>query len=140
MMPNLLYQKINADPKIKQLKVTHIIESQSVDERPISDGYIVTISMDELILATPSALSRGPRTVTIAVHRSWDMDRNYKQLDKILNRIDELLLDIENEMGTDGVRITSIRRTGRSANMADEGWKTITRTSTYGVLYDEYAA
>jgi hypothetical protein len=98
------------------------------------------VAFEELLLASPSKLSRGERTVTVAVHRNWEIDRDFSPIDKILNRIDALLLNVENESGTDGVRVTSIRRSGRSGNMADEGWKTITRTSTYGVLYDEYAA
>jgi len=142
MMPNLLYQKLANDSELSKLGInsTRVIESQSVDERPFSDGYFVTVAFEELLLASPSKLSRGERTVTVAVHRNWEIDRDFSPIDKILNRIDALLLNVENESGTDGVRVTSIRRSGRSGNMADEGWKTITRTSTYGVLYDEYAA
>jgi hypothetical protein len=142
MMPNLLYQKLANDSELFKLGInsTRIIESQSVDERPFNDGYFITVAFEELLLASPSKLSRGERTVTVAVHRNWEIDRDFSSIDKILNRIDILLLNVENESGTDGVRVTSIRRSGRSGNMADEGWKTITRTSTYGVLYDEYAA
>jgi hypothetical protein len=142
MMPNLLYQKLANDSELFKLGInsTRVIESQSVDERPFNDGYFITVAFEELLLASPSKLSRGERTVTVAVHRNWEIDRDFSSIDKILNRIDILLLNVENESGTDGVRVTSIRRSGRSGNMADEGWKTITRTSTYGVLYDEYAA
>ena len=142
MMPNLIYQKLANDPELVALGVTpdRIIESQSVDERPFSDSYFVTVAFEEMLVASPSRLSRGERTVTVAVHRSWEIDRDYVPIDRILNRIDEILLNVENEIGTDGVRVTSVRRSSRSGNMADEGWKTITRTSTYGVLYDEYAA
>ena len=140
MRPNLIYKKLAEDQALSDLKVTDIFESQSLDERPFTDGYIVTIACEESLVASPSVMSRGARTITIAVHRSYDIDRDYAPLDRILNRIDALLLSIENETGTDGVRVTSINRSRRSANMVDDGWKTITRTSTYGVLYDEYAA
>jgi hypothetical protein len=142
MMPNLLYQKLANDPELSNLGInsTRVIESQSVDERPFNDGYFITVAFEEMLIASPSRLSRGERTVTVAVHRNWDIDRDYSPIDRILNRVDNLLLTVENETGSDGVRVTSVRRSGRSGNMADEGWRTITRTSTYGVLYDEYAA
>ena len=142
MMPSVIYELLAADKQLNDLGISEdrIIESQSVDARPFNDGYFITISFEELTMSTVTVIARGPRTVTIAVHHSWDIDRDYRPIDKILNRIDQLLLPIEQAIGTDGVRVSKVMRQGRSANMADEGWKTITRTATYGVLYDEYAA
>jgi hypothetical protein len=142
MIPSLIFQKIANDSALNALGISSntVFESQSLDERPVGNSHFVTVSFEEMLVSSPTALSRGPRTVTIAVHRNWDDTRDYQNIDKILNRIDRLLLQIENEIGNDGVRITSVQRRSRSANMTDEGWRTITRTSTYGVLYDEYAA
>jgi hypothetical protein len=142
MMPSIIYELLAQDQALNSLGITssRIIESQSLDSRPFNDGYFVTVSFQELTMSTVSVIARGPRVVTIAVHRSWEIDRQYRPIDKILNRIDQILLPIENAIGTDGVRVSKVMRQGRSANMADEGWKTITRTATYGVLYDEYAA
>lgn len=142
MMPSVIYELLAADEQLDDLGITadRIMESQSIDSVPFNDGYFVTISFEEQLLSQVSALARGPRTVTIAVHHNWNLDRNYAPIDKILNRIDQVLLPVEQAIGDDGVRVTRIQRQGRSANMADEGWKTITRTATYGVLYDEYAA
>ena len=51
-----------------------------------------------------------------------------------------VLLNLELATGTDNLRLTCVTRQGRSGNLVDEGWETISRTATYGVLYDEYAA
>jgi hypothetical protein len=142
MMPSIIYELLAEDEVLADLGIDgdRIIESQSVDSLPYSDGYFVTISFEELTMSTVSVLARGPRVVIMAVHHNWDIDRDYQPIDKILNRVDQILLPLENAIGTDGVRVSKVMRQGRSANMADEGWKTITRTATYGVLYDEYAA
>lgn len=116
-----------------------VYESQSLDSRPHSDGYFITVNMEESTIAN-SAISRGPRTVTIAVHHNAEIDRDYGPINAILNYIDAGLLPIDDQRGSDGVRVSQVKRAGRSGNLLDEGWNTITRTATYGVLYNEYAA
>lgn len=141
MMPSVIYETLVNDAGLNNLGIDseRVFESQSLDSRPVSDGYFITISFEELVISN-YAIDRGPRTVTVAVHHSMDVDRDYRPLDQILNRIDQVLLAIENLSGEDKVRVSQIKRQSRSGNMIDEGWKTITRTSSYGVLYDEYAA
>lgn len=142
MIPNKIYQELANDTQLETLLggEQRIIESQSVDQRPFSEGYFLTISFEEMLMSGVSSLAKGPRTCTVAVHHPFDIDRDFATLTSILNRVDEVLLPLEDTAGSDGLRITSIRRQGRGGNQVDEGWKTITRTTTYGVLYDEYAA
>jgi len=142
MMPNLIYQVLSDDSQLDTLLggSNRIFESQSLDERPVSDGYFLTINFEEMLMSGTSAIAKGPRSTTVAVHHPLEIDRDFDTLTSILNRVDELLLPIENQKGTDGLRVTEIKRRSRSGNMTDEGWSTITRWSTYGVLYDEYAA
>lgn len=141
MMPNVIIQTLAADTTLHSLGITpqRIRESQSWDERP-EDGYFLSINFEEMLFSRVTSISKGPRTMTIAVHSPWDSVRDYATLTSILNQVDDLLLPLESLAGTDGLQVTSIRRQGRGANQVDEGWKTITRTATYGVLYDEYAA
>lgn len=142
MMPSIIFETLSASSDLSNLGVddSRILESQSVDERPFGDGYFITISFEEIVMSGVSKLAKGPRVCTIAVHHPWDEDRDFLPINSILNKIDELLLPLEDVAGSDGIRVTSIRRQGRSSNLVDEGWKTITRTSTYGVLYNEFDA
>lgn len=145
MMPNLIPQLLIADSQLQTLLggAGRIAESQSWGTPPLprpTTGYWLSINFEEMLFSAVSALSRGPRSCTIAVHHPEELDRDYTTLTSILNRVDEIILPIEDQSGTDGLRITSIARRGRSANAVDEGWKTITRFATYGVLYQEYAA
>lgn len=113
-------------------------ESQSLDTRPHADGYFFTINMEESTIAN-SAISRGPRTVTVAVHHNAEIDRDYGPITRLLNLVDLAFQQIDDDSGSDGVRVSQVKRQGRSGNLLDEGWNTITRTATYGVLYNEYA-
>jgi hypothetical protein len=141
MMPSVVFDTLSVDTQLQNLGIEsdRIKESQSWLTRP-TDGYWLSINFEEMLFSRTTALSKGPRTMTIAVHHPWDLDRDYMTLTSILNRCDELLLPLADVAGSDGLRVTEIRRQGRSGNQTDEGWKTITRTATYGVLYDEYAA
>jgi hypothetical protein len=145
MMPNAIPQLLNADSQLTTLlgSGTRIAESYSwgtpLLPRP-TDGYWLSITFEEMSMSAVSALAKGPRILTIAVHHPWEIDRDISTLISILNRVDEILLPIEQVKGTDGIRITEVKRRGRSRPAHDEGWQTITATTVYGVLYDEFAA
>lgn len=132
MNPSLLWEKLNV------VLPGRIYESQSLDSRPHDDGYFITVNMEESTISN-RAIARGPRTVTIAVHHNAEIDRDYAPITMLLNLVDKALLPIDDEIGEDGVRVSQVKRGGRSGNLLDEGWNTITRTATYGVSYNEYA-
>ena len=139
MRPSVLYEALATDTELNNLGVTgdRIKESQSVDSRPFSTGYFITISGDEVLFSTTTVLEKGPRTFVVAVHTSADETRDYTIIDKIISRISKIYKGMENVTGADGCRVSEVRCRGRSGNLVDEGWKTISRTVTYGVLYRE---
>ena len=133
MMPSLIYEKlINIFPD-------RVYESQSLKSCPRNDGYFVTVSLEEFSIPNV-AIGRGIRTMTIAIHHNAELDKNYIPITHLMNLIDEEILLIDDEFGTDNIRVSQVRRLGRSGNLIDEGWNTITRNATYGVSYNEYAA
>jgi hypothetical protein len=140
MMPSAIYELLAADATLQGLLggSNRIFELQSVDERPISNGYFVIIDMQET--AMPLNPHMGPRTMQIWVHIPADISRDYGPISTILNRIDDILLAMENVVGLDGVRCGQIYRHSRSRNTIDPGWKTATRNALYSVSYDEDAA
>ena len=140
MIPSAAYELLASDTTLNGLGITpsRIKELQSTDTRPYDSGYFLILNWEEVDFRP--YLGRGERTLTVWVHHPWDRDRNYKNLDKILNRIDAIFAAVEHEIGSDGVRVSGIRKTGISGNLVDDGWKTIARNSVYGVLYDTEAA
>jgi hypothetical protein len=150
MMPIAVYEALAGDATLNALGITgsRIYEMQSInrDERPDASGYFLIVDFQESTLFSQTytglrnGIPKGPRVMDIAVHISWDKTREYNTINKILNAIDAVLLPIEHMTGSDGVRVTCIRPSGRSRNLQDDGWKTTTRHATYGILYDESAA
>lgn len=149
MLPAIIHEKISQDSTLTSqfgLNANKVLELQSIDKRPFDSGYFVVINWQESTIysQTYTGMQKGivkaPRVMTLWVHTPMDRSRDYRPLDKILNRIDDLLLPIEQQSGTDGMRVTCISKQGRSGNLIDDAWKTITRNATYGVLYDERMA
>lgn len=144
MIPVAVFERIVNDNELNSHGITSstVFELQSVDERPLDTGYFVILNWQESSLFAPgrNSVNKAPRILTVWVHTPLDRSRDYAPIDRILNRIDSILLSIEQEIGTDGVRVTCVTRQGRSANLIDDGWKTIARNATYGVLYDESTA
>jgi hypothetical protein len=140
MMPSIIYETLANDATLAGLMGPgqRVFELQSIDERPINDKYFVVIDFQETQTTLQQHL--GPRTMQIWVHGIFDGGRDYGPITTILNRIDELLLPLENATGIDGIRLTLIQRHARSRNTIDPGWKTTTRNAIYSVLYDEFAA
>lgn len=148
MIPIAIYETLTEDQTLQNYGITteRVLELQSIDERPFDDGCFVVINWQEssgfglMNGAIQNTVQKPPRTMMIWVHSPSDRSRDYRILDRILNRIDELLLPIEHKLGSDDIRVSCVVKQGRSGNLTDDGWKTISRNATYGVLYDEYMA
>lgn len=136
MTPIALFDAITADATLNALGITAdtVFESQSLrgDERPHAQGLFVVI--DVLEPTFDAVLRRGSRTVDVAVHVADDITRSYATIDSILNAVDSALLPLEHVTGTDNVRVTCVRRVGRSGNLVDPGWHAIFRHAAHSVL------
>lgn len=145
MIPMAIYESLTQDDELEELGITEgkVFEMQSVDERPVDNGYFVIINWQESTVYSQTytgmanGINKAPRVMMLWVHTPMDKTRDYRIIDRILNRVDEILLPIEHKIGSDGMRVTCISKQGRSGNLIDDGWKTIARNATYGVLYDE---
>jgi len=149
MLPVLIYEKITEDVTLQtnfDIDESRVFELQSVDERPCDTGFFIILNWQESTIYSQTytgmknGIVKAPRVMTLSVHSPIDRGRDYRPLDQILNRVDQLLLDIEQESGSDNMRVTCVSKQGRSGNLIDDAWKTITRNATYGVLYDETMA
>lgn len=129
----------------------NIYELQTLEEnqRPRNDGPFVVFNWQESTLYSQTytgmqnGIDKAPRVLQVWVHWPYDggyASTDYDDLNRILNRIDTIFSAIIHGTGTDGQRVTMVRRAGRSRNLKDEGYRTITRHAVYGVLYDENAA
>lgn len=141
MMPSILYEALADDAGLANLGLKkRIYEDTSADERPTSDGVFIVVSFMETVLTSKAPLGKGPRNVIVAVHQPWHLGRSYDKINKIIERVTEIYESIVQQSGKDEIRVTEISLTGKSRQFSDPGWQTLTRTATYGVLYQESAA
>ena len=140
-----VYDLLANDPVLNSFGIdgSRIDEMQSIDTRPKHDGMFIVLSWEETTLYSQTyaglynGIDRAPRVLKVSVHESWHNTRDYDPIDKVLKQVDKLFDQVELLAGSDGVTVTSIRKAGRSRNMLDEGWETITRNAVYGVLYHD---
>lgn len=128
----------------------HYYELQTLgtgtDGRPRHDGPFVVFNWQEstnfsqTYAGMQNGLDKAPRVLQLWVHIPYRISTDYDDINRILNRINMIFKPLEHAKGTDNQRVTMVRTAGRSANLTDEGYQTITRHATYGVLYDELAA
>ena len=145
MTVRAIFDTISTDSQLAALGITEdrIFEIQSLDERPFHSGPFVVFKWEESTIYTQTytgmqnGIDRAPRVLQIWVHIPMDETREYDLIDQILNRIDIVLDGMEHVQGSDGYTVTLARKAGRSGNLVDEGYKTITRNAVYGVLYRE---
>lgn len=152
MTASILYETLKADDFLNNdLNLAGFIYElqtlkEGVEGRPRADGPFVVFNWQESTIYSQTytgmqnGIDKAPRVLQIWVHIAKSATTDYDDLNRILNRIDALFDPMEHVTGTDGQRVTVVRKAGRSANLEDPGYETITRHAIYGVLYDELAA
>src|ERR1035441_3070641 len=95
MMPSIIAETLANDTTLATLlgTGTRIFELQSVDQRPVQDGYFIIIDMQETHVQF--GIHLGPRVMQIWVHTPIEESRTYNTINTIFNRIDALLLAID---------------------------------------------
>lgn len=141
MIPVLIYEALSNDEKLQTLGINSesIFELQSVDERPNKDCFLIANWQESFptFFGSQNNEVNAPRTLILWVHQPWDITRSFNKIDSVLNAIDNVLMGLEQQLGSDNIRVSCINKQGRSGNLVDDAWKTIARNATYRVLYDE---
>lgn len=78
--------------------------------------------------------SYGPQSLAIWAH---DERGDYSRIDEILERSRTILVEAEHVLGEDAVILTSADYMASSDDLWDDGYRTITRYSTFRTLSRE---
>lgn len=81
--------------------------------------------------SSPVLRSRGPQTVRFWVH---DRPYDYTKIDKAIKRLDILMENAVQVVGSDGSVLTAADPMGISEDLADDGYGTIVKNTTWSVL------
>jgi|GEM_PF-5951742 len=118
-----VYDLLSGDETIAELGVTGVYPTQSVDT-PSDDRFLI-IRNDAKQL---SFGRRGPETCSIWAH---DRSGDYGQIDKILERVKDLLEGAIHRAGSDGWILTTASWLGDGPDLYDPGYNTVTRWSDF---------
>lgn len=120
-----IYQMISDDPVMHGFGIgtDTVYASGAVDNPQAKPFVIIRFGVKSVEFGKV-----GSQNVDIWVH---DIAGDYSRIDKILNRIQELMIDAVHVVGLDGVTLTSARYISTSDDLWDDGYRTITRFSTF---------
>ena len=117
----------------------NIYPNYSRDERPDSGPFVIlrwheTTNFSPIFSGLTNGLDRAPRTLSIQVHIPVEVSTDFDEVDQILDLIDAAIVPLEHHPDGYGKTITCVKKSGRGRDLFDEGYNTITREATYGVL------
>lgn len=124
---------IIADPALTAMgfDASNVRTNYDAEQRPTDSIFMVLrwgpLDVDPRIM-------RGTRNLTIWVHIYREYSTDYVRIDKVIDRLQELLTDIIDVPGEDGYTLTLMDFDGVSDDMKDDGYQTICRSVSFKVL------
>ncbi|AYN57965.1 tail terminator [Mycobacterium phage Fowlmouth] len=131
-----VFDAITSDSNLNSvgLNADTVFHTWSSDERPVSTGAFAMLRW-----GTQGApywqQVKAPVNLMIWIHYPEVVTNDYGKIDKILDRIDSVLSAQRDVVGSDGYTLSFVRLGGRSADLVDDGFSTITKYAAYQVFY-----
>lgn len=116
-----------------------VFHNYNLEQRPISyAGPFVILrweTSDPPVFRDSDAGDvKSPMRLTIWANYPVEMTNDFARLDNVLDLCDSALAGLRDTEGTDGYTVTHVRAMGRSSDLQDDGFQTITKNSGYEVL------
>lgn len=135
-----IYSAISSDDALNDLGIDEdsLFTNYSMDEKPLESGPFVILRWEDqkppVFSDVDQPITKSARTLTVWAHYPVESSTDFTRVDAILNRIDEVLRVLEQVSGDDGEIVTLVTVFGRSGDLHDEAFKTISRNARYEVL------
>lgn len=126
-----VFSLLATDGDLQDLGVAYgnIWPAQSLDTAPRNSRFLI-LRWEETTVAFGRT---GSEVLTVWAHCPREISTDFAPLDEILNRVTEILISAEHAPGADGV-LTCVGYNGKSPDLNDEGYKTITKNAAYTVV------
>lgn len=129
-----LVELISEDPELQVIAETPdvpvVVFGANATDTPPQESLFAVVHTDQHSKAFPG---HGWYTVAVWVHLPRHLTRDYGRIDAFLLRVQELYEQAEHVAGADGWILTAATWMFTSGDAYDDGYKTITRFSTYRV-------
>lgn len=111
------------------------------EQRPNDKIFIVLAwNPEEIALKGDDTFQRNFKNITIWFHIYRDESTRFSNVDKIIDIVDNIFLNMIHIAGTDGQTVTLVETAGRSRDMRDDAYETICRSASYRILSRETAS
>lgn len=129
-----LYKTLSEDAELTALLggEPNVFPNWGLDTVPVDNQPFIIIRFGNK--ESGKGHRRGPRLVSFWAHQPKFVSTDFDLLDKILERVDQLVSPMEHVPGDDGYTVTSAIKQGESADQSDESYRTISRSADYLVL------
>jgi hypothetical protein len=126
-----VYTLLVGDTALSAMGVTAgtVIQDNAVDT--MRQTPFVVLRWEEVTPRWALAGSRGKQVLTVWAH---DRGGDYTRINAVLDRIKEIFIPVEHFAGADGRTITQLDWRGESADLYDDGFKTLCRNHAYDVV------
>lgn len=109
-----------------------VFHNYSNDERPSDTGPFIILRWGEQDAPFFENM-KSPERVTVWVHWPKELTNDYTRLIKILDQIDNVVLELRDVPGSDDYTLSFVTLGSRSGDFFDDGFDTITKNANYEV-------
>ena len=135
MSRTAVYQALVSDSDLNDMGIgeNQVFTNYSMDASPSRHERFLILRWEESRF-TP-VMRKGPQRVTVWAHSPVQFSSDFVELEKILDRVKEVLTAMEHVDGGDGYTVTHVDFTGSGGDLRDNGYETITKNSAFEVLF-----
>lgn len=111
-----------------------VFHNWSSEERPTdTTAFAILRWGDEGAPIWGGEPERGPRQLTLWVHFPRELTTDFDRVNRVLDRIDVVARELRDVAGEDDYTLSFVKVGGRSGDLLDDGFNTITRNGSYEI-------
>lgn len=135
MSRTAVFEALIGDEDLNDLGIDEdsVFHNYTLEERPVSHGPFMILRWGDSD-RSPFIGVKSPVRLTIWVHYPIEETNDFSKIDRLFDLCDVTLEKMNGEIGIDGYTVTCVRSTGRSGDLKDDGFQTISKNASYEVL------
>lgn len=111
-----------------------VFHTWSNEERPTNNTAFAILQWGtEAAPLWGGEIERGPRQLTVWVHFPKELTTDFDKVNVVLDRIDAVARELRDVVGEDSYTLSFVKVGGRSGDLLDDGFNTITRNGSYEI-------
>lgn len=131
MSRDAIYQILKDDDELEAFGITAArVHGSNSTDTPDRDGPFLIVAFGS---RTKAFGNEGADNIAIWAHMPMEIERSYRTIDPILERVKVIMLGATQVVGADGYVLTASSWQGDSIDLVDDGYKTFTRNSSFRI-------